>query len=282
MTRRKTVLDLQRMKTDNRKIAMVTAYDYSMARIVDQTEVDCVLVGDSLGMVIQGESDTLSVTMEDMIYHSRCVSRGLSKAHLTVDMPFMSYQTSVEDAVRNAGRLVKEGGAQSVKLEGGLSVVPQIRAIVETGIPVIAHLGLTPQAVNALGGFRVQGKSSEAQEKMKRDALAIQEAGASLLVMEMVPAPFATELTEILNIPTIGIGAGIGCDGQVLVCNDLLGLDMSFQPRFLKRFATLEERMVNAFSSYVSEVRQKTFPAPKHSFGVTSKKQSKIQLEKLY
>jgi 3-methyl-2-oxobutanoate hydroxymethyltransferase len=282
MTRRKTVLDLQRMKTDNRKIAMVTAYDYSMARIVDQTEVDCVLVGDSLGMVIQGESDTLGVTMEDMIYHSRCVSRGLSKAHLTVDMPFMSYQTSVEDAVRNAGRLVKEGGAQSVKLEGGLSVVPQIRAIVETGIPVIAHLGLTPQAVNALGGFRVQGKSSEAQEKMKRDALAIQEAGASLLVMEMVPAPFATELTEILNIPTIGIGAGIGCDGQVLVCNDLLGLDMSFQPRFLKRFATLEERMVNAFSSYVSEVRQKTFPAPKHSFGVTGKKQSKIQLEKLY
>ena len=281
MTNRKTVLDLQRMKTENRKIAMVTAYDYSMARIVDQTEVDCVLVGDSLGMVIQGQADTLSVTMDDMIYHSKCVNRGLSGAHLTVDMPFMSYQTSVEDAVRNAGRLVKEGGAQSVKLEGGEEVVPQIKAIIGAGIPVVAHLGLTPQAVNALGGFRVQGKGSEAQEKMKRDALAVQRAGASLLVLEMVPAPFAARLSKLLDIPTIGIGAGVGCDGQVLVCNDLLGIDMSFQPKFLKRYSTLEERMVQAFSEYVREVREEIFPSPKQSFGVNST-QPRGKLEKLY
>ena len=267
MKRRKTVLDLQRSKADNQKITMITAYDYSMARIINKTDVDCVLVGDSLGMVVQGHTDTLSVTMEDMIYHARCVNRGLDRAHLVVDMPFMSYQTSIEDAVRNAGRLVKEGFAQSVKLEGGEAICKQVRAIVDAGIPVVGHLGLTPQAIHALGGFKVQGKAPEAKKQMIEDALQLQEAGASMLVLEMVPATLAAETTAALDIPTIGIGAGVHCDGQVLVCNDLLGLDLSFAPRFLKRFAELELQMVSAIQTYVSEVGDSIFPSDAHSFG---------------
>jgi 3-methyl-2-oxobutanoate hydroxymethyltransferase len=281
MNRNKTVLDLQRMKTKSQKISMITAYDYTMARLVDAGGVDAVLVGDSVGMVVQGHSDTLSVTMEDMIYHARCVSRGLERAHLIVDMPFMSYQVSVEDAVRNAGRLVKEGGAQSVKLEGGSKVVSQIEAIVGAGIPAVAHLGLTPQAIHALGGFKVQGKGAEAGERLKADALAVQNAGASLLVLEMVPAPLAKEITSMLDIPTIGIGAGVDCDGQVLVCNDLLGFDLSFKPKFLKRFAEMETEMVRAISDYVSAVQTEEFPTMEHSFGL-GRSSNNDGLEKLY
>ncbi|MEC7987781.1 MAG: 3-methyl-2-oxobutanoate hydroxymethyltransferase [Myxococcota bacterium] len=275
---RKTVLDLQKMKAGSQKIAMITAYDYTMARLVDVAGVDMVLVGDSLGMVVQGAEDTLSVTMEDMIYHAKCVSRGLSRAHLTVDMPFMSYQTSVEQALINAGRLVKEGKAQSVKLEGGKRSAPMIEAISQAGIPVIAHLGLTPQSVHALGGFRVQGRQVDHQKQMIEDALAVEEAGASLLVLELVPQELAAEITHKLSIPTIGIGAGIHCDGQVLVCNDLLGFDLRFHPKFLKRYATLETPIKDAVARYVAEVKDVAFPTEKHSFHLKKKNKKVARL----
>lgn len=263
---RTTVLDLRKLKAGNQKIAMVTAYDATMARIVDAAGVDMVLVGDSLGMVVQGRDDTLAVTLDHMVYHGQCVSRGLTRAHLTVDLPFMSYQVSPQQALQSAGRLVQEGGAQSVKLEGGERVAPAIEAIVGAGIPVVAHLGLTPQSVHATGGWRVQGRGKAAAEQLHRDALAVQEAGAFCLVLEMVPAELAAELTELLDIPTIGIGAGPSCDGQVLVCNDLLGFDESFQPRFVKRYARLQGTMVDAFSAYVADVKSGAFPADEHSF----------------
>jgi 3-methyl-2-oxobutanoate hydroxymethyltransferase len=276
--RRKTVIDLQKMKAENKKIAMVTAYDATMARLVDTSGVDMVLVGDSLGMVIQGMEDTLSVTLDDMVYHGRCVARGLKTAHLTVDMPFMSYQVSPEQALQSAGRLVQEGKAQSVKLEGGERSAPAIDKIVTAGIPVVGHIGLTPQSVNTLGGWRVQGRGDDAADQLMRDALAVQEAGAFALVLEMVPAELAAEVTAALTIPTIGIGAGTDCDGQVLVCNDLLGLDMSFSPKFLKRYAELENPVIAAISDYVTEVRSGAFPADAHSFHrrITNKKVTRL------
>jgi 3-methyl-2-oxobutanoate hydroxymethyltransferase len=261
-----TVLDLQRMKAGNQKIAMVTAYDYTMARIVDAAGVDMVLVGDSVGMVVQGMPDTLSVTLDDMVYHGRCVARGLEKAHLVVDLPFMSYQVSADQALMSAGRLVQEARAQSVKLEGGARSAPAIQRIVEAGIPVVGHVGLTPQSVNALGGFRVQGRGDEGAAQLLADALAVQDAGAFCVVLEMVPAELAAEVTAALHIPTIGIGAGADCDGQVLVCNDLLGFDTSFRPRFVKRFAELQDPMTEAVAAYVAEVRAGTFPGPEHAF----------------
>ncbi len=264
--RRKTVIDLQKMKASNEKIAMITAYDATMAKLVDAGGVDMVLVGDSVGMVVQGMDDTLSVTLDDMVYHGRCVARGLSRAHLTVDMPFMSYQVSPEQALQSAGRLVQEGKAQSVKLEGGERSASAVEKIVAAGIPVVGHIGLTPQSVNTLGGWRVQGRSDAAAEQLIQDALAIQDAGAFALVLEMVPAELAAEVTSALRIPTIGIGAGVGCDGQVLVCNDLLGLDMAFSPKFLKRYAELQSPITQAVSEYVREVRAGTFPADEHSF----------------
>jgi 3-methyl-2-oxobutanoate hydroxymethyltransferase len=269
--RRKTVLDLHRMKAGSEKIAMITAYDATMARLVDTAGVDWVLVGDSVGMVVQGMPDTLGVTLEDMIYHGRCVARGLQQAHLTVDMPFMSYQVSPEQALQSAGRLVKEGHAQSVKLEGGQRSVAAITKIVEAGIPVVGHIGLTPQSVNTLGGWRVQGRGEAAAEQLLEDAMAIQEAGAFSLVLEMVPAELASEVTAALEIPTIGIGAGQDCSGQVLVCNDLLGFDMSFSPRFLKRYAELQDPMVAAIKDYVSEVRRGVFPTDAHAFHRSAK-----------
>ena len=270
----KTVLDLLRLKAGSQKISMITAYDYTMARLVDTAGVDMVLVGDSVGMVFQGHSDTLSVTLDDMIYHARCVSRGLKQAHLTVDLPFMSYQVSPAQALESAGRLVKEGGAQSVKLEGGVRSIPQIKAIVDAGIPVVGHVGLTPQSIHALGGYRVQGRGDDGRQKLIDDALAVQEAGAFMLVLEMVPAHLSAELKRLLHIPTIGIGAGVECDGQVLVCNDLLGFDSSFQPRFVKRFAELEQPMISAIEHYVNEVRSGQFPTEAHSF--TAKGQKKV------
>lgn len=262
------------MKAGNQKITMITAYDFTMARLVDAAGIDMVLVGDSLGMVFQGHNDTLSVTLEDMIYHGRCVSRGLNAAHLTIDLPFMSYQISPQQALESAGRLVKEGGAQSVKLEGGTRSAPMIKSIVEAGIPVVGHIGLTPQSIHALGGFRVQGRGNDERQKLIEDALAVQEAGAFLLVMEMVPAHLAAEIQSTLDIPTIGIGAGIDCDGQVLVCNDLLGFDSSFHPRFVKRYANLEKPMIDAIQKYIQEVRDAKFPTVEHSF--TSKRTKKI------
>ena len=264
--RRTTVLDLQKMKATNEKIAMITAYDATMAKLVDAAGVDMVLVGDSVGMVVQGLEDTLSVTLDDMIYHGRCVARGLQRAHLTVDMPFMSYQVSAEQALENAGRLVQEGRAQSVKLEGGERSAGAIEKIVQAGIPVVGHIGLTPQSVNTLGGWRVQGRGDAAGEQLLRDAQAVQDAGAFALVLEMVPAELALEVTTALDIPTIGIGAGPECDGQVLVCNDLLGFDLNFSPKFVKRYAELQHPMTQAIRDYVGEVRSGTFPSAEHSF----------------
>ena len=277
--RRKTVIDLQKMKAENEKIAMITAYDATMARLVDTAGVDMVLVGDSLGMVIQGMDDTLSVTLDDMVYHGRCVARGLSQAHLTVDMPFMSYQVSPEQALVSAGRLVQEGKAQSVKLEGGERSAPAIDKIVTAGIPVVGHIGLTPQSVNTLGGWRIQGRTDDGADQLMQDALAVQSAGAFALVLEMVPAELAAEVSQALSIPTIGIGAGPDCDGQVLVCNDLLGLDMSFSPKFLKRYAVLEQPVTAAISAYVEEVRSGAFPTQAQSF---HRKRSAKKVTRLY
>jgi 3-methyl-2-oxobutanoate hydroxymethyltransferase len=276
----KTVLDLHKMKAGNQKIAMVTAYDFSMARLVDTAGVDMVLVGDSVGMVIQGMPDTLSVTLDDMVYHGRCVARGLTQAHLTVDLPFMSYQLNAEQALQSAGRLVQEGRAQSVKLEGGERSAEAIFKIVQAGIPVVGHVGLTPQSVHQLGGFRVQGRGEAAADQLRADAIAVQEAGAFALVLEMVPADLAAEVTSSLEIPTIGIGAGVGCDGQVLVCNDLLGMDMRFSPRFLKRYAELEGTIQDALKHYIEEVREGQFPTEAHSF--RSKRKGPAKITRLY
>ena len=263
---RKTVLDLQKMKAGNQRLTMVTAYDYTMARLVDAAGVDMVLVGDSVGMVFQGLPDTLGVTLDDMVYHGRCVARGLNTAHLTVDMPFMSYQVGPRQALRNAGRLVKEGLAQSVKIEGGVRSADAVKMMVDAGIPVVGHIGLTPQSVHALGGFKVQGRDAAGQERILEDAVAIQEAGAFCIVMEMIPAELATRLTATLQVPTIGIGAGPGCDGQVLVCNDMLGMDLTFKPRFVKHYAQLDDVIRKAMKGYVTEVKAGAFPTPEQSF----------------
>jgi 3-methyl-2-oxobutanoate hydroxymethyltransferase len=241
---------------------------------VDRAGVDMVLVGDSLGMVVQGHDDTLPVTLDHMVYHCSCVSRGLARAHLVADLPFMTYQVSAEQALMSAGRLLQQGGAQSVKLEGGRSVAPAIGRLVAAGIPVVGHVGLTPQSVHAMGGFKVQGRTDAEAEQVFEDALAVEEAGAFLLVLEGIPSELAGEITERLSIPTVGIGAGAACDGQVLVCNDVLGLDLSFQPKFVKRYAKLEEVAIDAFQQYAAEVRGGVFPGPDHGFG--SKRSQKI------
>ena len=277
---RTTVLDLRRKKADNvrdadkstnessrDRIVMVTAYDYTMARLVDRAGVDMVLVGDSLGMVVQGHSDTLPVTLDQMIYHVSCVNRGLERAHLVADMPFMSYQVSAQQALENAGRFIQEAGAQSVKLEGGERSAEAIERCVEAGIPVVAHIGLTPQSVHAMGGFKVQGRSEAAADRLLDDAKAVEQAGAFCLVLEGIPTAVAARITEAIDIPTIGIGAGPHCDGQVLVCNDILGMDLSFKPKFVKRYAELETTMVGAFEQYAAEVRSGAFPGPENSFG---------------
>ena len=263
-----TVNTLKEMKKENNKITMLTAYDYSTAKIMDEVGIDTILVGDSLGMVMLGYEDTISVTMEDMIHHTKAVTRGAKNAFVVGDMPFMSYQTSVYDAVVNAGRLMKEGRANAVKLEGGVSVAPQIKAIVEAGIPVVAHIGLTPQAVNALGGFKVQGKDEEAAKKLLEDAYAVQEAGACAVVLECVPAALAELVTKKLDIPTIGIGAGAACDGQVLVYQDMLGTFGGFKPKFVKEFASVGDLMREGFRAYIKECKECTFPAKEHTFTI--------------
>ncbi|MEZ4322418.1 MAG: 3-methyl-2-oxobutanoate hydroxymethyltransferase [Myxococcota bacterium] len=260
------MLDLRKKADNDEKIVMVTAYDYTMARLVDAAGVDMVLVGDSLGMVVQGHEDTLPVTLDHMVYHVQCVSRGLQQAHLVADMPFMSYQIDPSQALASAGRLMQEGRASSVKLEGGERSAEAIRRCVEAGIPVVGHVGLTPQSVHAMGGFRIQGRSEDEAERVVRDAVAVAEAGAFCLVLEGIPSDVAAEITNRLEIPTVGIGAGPHCSGQVLVCNDILGMDLSFAPKFVKRYARVEETAVAAFEAFANEVRAGEFPGPEHSF----------------
>ncbi len=271
-----SVATFQKMKDEGTKISMLTAYDYSTAKLVDEAEVNSILVGDSLGMVMLGYEDTLSVTMEDMIHHTAAVSRGAKNALVIADMPFMSYEPSVELAVQNAGRLMKEGRANAVKLEGGVRVAAQIKAITTAGIPVCAHIGLTPQSVNAFGGFKVQGKTEEGAQQMIDDALAIQEAGAFAVVLECVPAKLAALISEKLTIPTIGIGAGAGCDGQVLVYQDMLALFSDFKPKFVKHFGNIGPQMTAAFKAYDEEVKAGTFPAEEHTFKIDEETLSKL------
>jgi 3-methyl-2-oxobutanoate hydroxymethyltransferase len=263
--KRISTLQLQKWSRENRKIVMVTCYDATFARLVEEAEVDAILVGDSLGMVIQGHEHTIPVTLDEMIYHCRAVSRGSARAHLVGDLPFGTYQGSPDDAVRNAARLLKEGHVQTVKLEGGAHSAPTVRRMTEVGIPVMGHLGLTPQSVHQLGGYRIQGRSDGAAERLKDDAQALQDAGCYALVLEGIPATLAAEVTSMLHIPTIGIGAGGACDGQVLVLYDLLGLDNRFNPKFLKKYADMHRDVVGALDAYAAEVRQGVFPALAHS-----------------
>jgi len=266
MDKRVTVLDIQRMKAEGEKIAMLTAYDYPFARLVDEAGIDMVLVGDSVGSVVAGYDNTLPVTMEEMLYHSRAAARGLHRALLVVDMPFLSYQVDLREARLNAGRLVKEGGAQAVKLEGGVPVAETIRAIVDMDIPVVGHIGLTPQSIHRMGGYRVQGKQDEQARQLLRDARAVQDAGAFAVVVEGVPANLGKEITASLNIPTIGIGAGPDCDGQVLVLHDILGLFDKYAPKFVKRYVDLSEPIRQGVGDYVREVKDGVFPGPEHCF----------------
>jgi 3-methyl-2-oxobutanoate hydroxymethyltransferase len=261
-----SVLDIYNKKFEGKKITMLTAYDYPTAQIVDQAGIDMILVGDSLGMVVQGMSSTLPVTMDEMIYHTKMVSRGAVSAMVVGDMPFLSYQAGREEAVRNAGRFLKEAGAEAVKLEGGSPMAEVIRAIVSAGIPVMAHIGLTPQYMHALGGFKVQGKDEAARLKVLADARAVQDAGAFAVVLEALPASLAKEIHELLHIPTIGIGAGVDCDGQVLVLHDLLGLFDRFTPKFVKKYANLKDVALKAVTAYKQDVENGKFPSEEHSF----------------
>lgn len=265
-TRKKvTTLTLRQKKERGQPITMLTAYDYPTALLLDRAGIDAILVGDSLGMVVLGYENTLPVTMEDMLHHCKAVARGARSALLIGDMPFLSYQVSVSEAVRNAGRFLQEGGMDAVKLEGGRERLEAIRAIVQAGIPVMGHLGLTPQSVHQLGGFRPQGRTARAAQRLLEDALLLEEAGCFSLVLESVPARLARLISQRLTIPTIGIGAGAGCDGQVLVTHDLLGLFERFTPRFVKRYADLHQEMLRAFQAYIEEVAERRFPAEEHT-----------------
>ena len=265
---KRTVTTLQQQKLEGRKISMLTCYDYTTACLMEAAGVDTVLIGDSLGMTMLGYDDTLPVTMEDMIHHTRAVSRALHNTFLIADMPFLSYQTSTYDAVMNAGRLMKEGHAQAVKLEGGAKVCEQIEAITKADIPVVAHLGLTPQSVNAFGGFKVQGKNKAQAKQILEDAIAVERAGAFMVVLECIPEKLATLITQQLSIPTIGIGAGNGCDGQVLVYQDMLGMFEGIKPKFVKQFAQIGKEMKEAFSAYDEAVKAGSYPSKEHSFAI--------------
>jgi len=265
---RVTIDDLKAMKRRGEKIPMLTAYDYPTARILDEAGVPIILVGDSLGMVVLGYDSTIPVTMEDVIHHTRAVVRGTKRAHVIFDMPFMSYQAGVEDALRNAGRALKEAGAQSVKLEGGAHMAETVRRLVEVGIPVMGHIGLTPQSVNQLGGFRVQGKTPAAAVRLLNDARALEQAGAYAIVLETIPAPLARIITSKVSVPTIGIGAGPNCDGQVQVLHDFLGLYPDFVPKHCRPYANLAEEISRAVGRYTDDVRGGSFPTEKESFAM--------------
>lgn len=261
-----TIHTLLQMKQANEKIACMTAYDYSFASLLDRNGMDLIMIGDSLGMVIQGNEHTLPVTLNEMVYHSRCVAKGCKRAIVVTDLPFMSYQTSPEQAIKSAGKLMKQGGAHMVKLEGGAVMVETVRFLVERGVPVCAHIGLTPQSVHQLGGYKVQGKDKAAADVLADDAVALQDAGAGAIVLEAVPATLAKRVSESLTIPTIGIGAGVDCDGQVLVLQDALGLYPDHSPRFAKNFLAGSDSIDAAIADYVGQVKAKKFPTPEHSF----------------
>ena len=265
---RTTINQIREMKERGEKIAMLTAYDYSTAQVVDRAGIPLILVGDSLGMVVLGYETTIPVTMEDMLHHTRAVVRGTEQALVIGDMPFMTYHVSVEDAMRNAARFIQEAGCQAVKLEGGVIVADRVRRIVESGIPVMGHIGLTPQSVNQLGGHRVQGRAPDAAAKLLEDARALEDAGVFATVMESVPAPLAALITERSGVPTIGIGAGAGCDGQVQIINDMFGLYTDFVPRHAKQYARLAETMKVAVEQYLTEVKSGAFPTKQHSFSM--------------
>lgn len=261
-----TVPEIKRMKEKGEKITSLTAYDYSFARILDAAGIDILLVGDSLGSVIQGQESTLPVTLDDVIYHTRAVVRGRKRALVVADMPFLTFQISVEEAKRNAGRLLQEGGAEAVKLEGGVEMLETVEAIVEIGIPVMGHVGLTPQSLHRFGGYKVQGKDRDQREKIIQDALAVEEGGAFSIVLEGIPMDLAQEITRRLSIPTIGIGAGLHCDGQVLVVHDMLGLFDMYAPKFVKQYADLKGVMAEAVKNFITEVKEGRFPDEEHSF----------------
>src|SRR5512139_20325 len=269
MERKKiTPVDIQALKAAGKKITMLTAYDYPMALLEDRAGIDIILVGDSVGMTVLGYQNTLPVTMDEMIHHTKAVKRGAKYALIIGDMPFMSYNTSEPEAISNAGRFMKEGGADAVKLEGGAAVKDIVRALVRAGIPVMGHIGLTPQTISMLGGFKVQGKDAQTAQKIIDDALLLEEAGAFSVLLEAIPAPIAKRVTERLKVPTIGIGAGVHCDGQVLVVHDMLGLFDRFTPKFAKRYVNMSELMLKAFETYKDEVSQGIFPTDQHSFHI--------------
>ena len=265
MRKKVTIPDILKMKQSGRRIAVLTAYDFPFARLVDEGGVDIILVGDSAGVVVAGHDTTLPVTMDEMLYHVKAVRRAGPKALLVADMPFMSYQTGVDDACRNCGRMIKEGGAEAVKVEGGVNMAHVIKAVSSIDIPVMAHIGLTPQSVHRMGGYRVQGRNKQA-EKIMEDALAVQQAGAFAVVLEGIPSALAARISSELRIPTIGIGAGAACDGQVLVIHDILGLCEKYSPKFVKRYADLAPTIADAVARYVDEVRTGSFPTEEHSF----------------
>jgi 3-methyl-2-oxobutanoate hydroxymethyltransferase len=261
-----TIRCLLEKKRDNKKIVMLTAYDFPFAQIADEAGVDAILVGDSLAMVVQGMENTIAVTMDEMIYHTKMVSRASKRAMIIADMPYLSYQISIEDALRNAGRFLKEAAAQAVKLEGGREVADRVRALTAAEIPVMAHIGLTPQALHRMGGYKVQGKTEEAAQRLIEDAKILEDAGAFSITLEAIPAELARRITSEISIPTIGIGAGPGCDGQVLVLHDVLGLFDRFTPKFVKRYGDLKKEALKAIMDYKDEVEKGTFPDKDHSF----------------
>jgi 3-methyl-2-oxobutanoate hydroxymethyltransferase len=267
-----TVPEIRGRKQAGPKIAVITAYDATMARLLDDAGADILLVGDSLGMVVQGQPNTLAVTVDEMAYHSRAVARVARRAHVVVDMPFMSFQVSSEKALEAAGKLVKEGNAESVKIEGGVQMTDTVRRIVAAGIPVMGHVGLTPQSIHAFGGFRVQGKGEDSAARVLQDAKALEQAGVYSIIVEAVPADLGRRITDTVDVPTIGIGAGPHCDGQVLVSYDFLGMFRDIQPKFVKRYAELGDAIVNAARSYVADVQSGAFPEAKHSFGMAERK----------
>lgn len=274
---KKTVTTFRNAKQSGEKITMLTAYDYSTARLLDEAGIDAILVGDSLGNVVLGYENTIAVTMEDMLHHSRAVVRGAKNAMVVVDMPFMSYQTSAYDALANAGRLMKEGGAAAVKLEGGSEVCEAVGAITKAGIPVMGHLGLTPQSVNAFGGYKVQCKDEQSAKKLIDDALALQNAGVFAIVLECVPSKLAALVSKILDVPTIGIGAGAGCDGQILVYQDMLGMFSDYTPKFVKKYADVGSIMKAAFAQYIKETKQGEFPLQEHGYKIDEEIMQKLE-----
>ncbi len=274
-----TVPEIRKRKQTN-PIVMVTAYDFTMAKLLDEAGTDILLVGDSLGMVFQGNPNTLSVTLENMIYHCKAVTKAAHRSHVVGDMPFMSYQVSVEHAIQNAGRLIQEGHCESVKLEGGKGYSKHVESMVLAGIPVMGHIGLMPQSVHTLGGFKVQGKTSESSDKIIEDAMALEDAGAYAIVLEAIPADLAEKITMSVSIPTIGIGAGKHCDGQVLVCYDLLGMVRGFRPKFVKTFANLGDQIVEATHEFINEIRSGNFPSKENSFSNLQQQNAEVRTSK--